>query len=144
MCDISFDSFSLYIVPLNDKKTLELRALSFDRDDELGSEPGLEEVLKAKKPKGLRQGNPSTLSLHDTINYSLFHHLLYIHLIILAYHLNNIKPVIHSLTFSHPLKIFINNSPFLLISICFTFYKCLELETFKVFCALELLHANSS
>jgi hypothetical protein len=60
-CDISFPLF-LSLVPLNDKKTLELRALSFDRDDELG-EPGLEEVLKAKKPKELRKGNPSTLSL---------------------------------------------------------------------------------
>ncbi|XP_035713540.1 uncharacterized protein LOC110862265 isoform X5 [Folsomia candida] len=43
-------------VPLNDKKTLEMRALSFDRDDDLG-EPGLEDVLKAKKPKDVRKAD---------------------------------------------------------------------------------------
>lgn len=43
------------IVPLNDKKTLELRALSFDRDEDVAGEPGLEEVLKAKKPKDIKK-----------------------------------------------------------------------------------------
>lgn len=52
---MSFPLF-VYVVPLNDKKTLEMRALSFDRDDDLG-EPGLEDVLKAKKPKDVRKGN---------------------------------------------------------------------------------------
>jgi len=59
LCEMSFQ-LCLSLVPLNDKKTLEIRALSFDRDDELG-EGGLEEVLKAKKPKDLRKGN-----LHST------------------------------------------------------------------------------
>ncbi|CAG7822724.1 unnamed protein product [Allacma fusca] len=45
-------------VPLNDKKTIETRQISFDHDEEL-SEPGLEEVLKAKKPKELRKDYPS-------------------------------------------------------------------------------------
>lgn len=59
-CFTSFPLF-LFVVPLNDKQTLEMRALSFDRDDDLG-EPGLEEVLKAKKPREIRKGNPLHLS----------------------------------------------------------------------------------
>jgi hypothetical protein len=64
----------LSVVPLNDKKTLEMRALSFDRDDELG-EPGLEEVLKAKKPKDLRRGNYH-LSTFLSAFALYFHHII--------------------------------------------------------------------
>lgn len=50
-------TLSLSIVPVNDKKALENRALSLDRDDEGLGEPGLEDVLKSKRPKGLKKGN---------------------------------------------------------------------------------------
>jgi len=63
-------SLFLCLVPLNDKQTLEQRALSFDRDDEAPVEPGLEEVLKAKKPKELRKGNPSSFSFYLSLYVS--------------------------------------------------------------------------
>lgn len=71
-CEMSFSTLSLF-EGSNDKKTLEIRALSFDRDDELGEgQEGLEEVLKAKKPKDLRKGNPSTFYTLFSLTLSIY------------------------------------------------------------------------
>ncbi|ODM97566.1 Protein unc-13 B [Orchesella cincta] len=77
----TFVTTQLTQVPLNDKKTIELRALSFDRDDEFSGEPGLEEVLKAKKPKEpLKKGSKDIPSMDEgsvgecSIQVDLFTH----------------------------------------------------------------------